>query len=437
MNKLNSLVLVNIFCLLSWGNIRAQQKYPGTKASYGFHPQKHTPAPAGYKPVFIEYVGRHASRFFTKPGADADLLKIMKDENLTPLGKRIVAVIKKIYAVQQHQYGNITLSGQDELRGIGTRMKQNYPSVWQNRGIDIVWTDELRTHQSEAAFMRGFGRYDSSKIYISSPPDSLNDALRFFKISPAYKKYEKGEFIKSKMDSLFQNPRTAEVSKEICSRVFIHYDTADAWILTQNLYDIYSIAPLMKKELAEEGWRNDDFQILGKAFTAKDLQWLDMVNTAEDFYEKGPGENINGIQVKIAAPLLADFVNSMDKAIRQPEGLDAKLNFTHAEAIAPFATIMEIPQASHTSYSVFNYAKNWHADKIMQMGSNIQWILYSNGKSYLVKVLLNEQEATLPVPTTTFPYYKWDAVKNFYTKKLRSFGIDEHTGLHEYLLHVK
>lgn len=437
MSKLNSLVISNIFCLLCWGNIRAQQKHLGTKSPYDFHLQQYTPAPAGYRPVFIEYVGRHASRFFTKPGADADLLKIMNDRNLTPLGKSILAAIKKIYAVQQYRYGNITLSGQDELYGIGKRMKQNYPSVWQNRGIDIVWTDELRTHQSEAAFMQGFGRYDSSKIHIASPPDSLNDALRFFKISPAYKKYEKGEFIKSKMDSLFQDPRTAMVSKEVCSRVFIHYDTTNAWRLTQNLYDVYCIIPLIKREIAARHWNENDFKMPGRAFTAKDLQWLDFINMAEDFYEKGPGENNNGIQVKIAAPLLAIFLNAIDTAIRHPGGLDAKLNFTHAEAIAPFATIMEIPQATHISSSVFDYAKNWQADKIMQMDANIQWILYSNGRSYLVKVLHNEQEVALPVSTTTFPYYQWEDVKRFYMDKLRSFGVDEHTDLHEYLLHVK
>ncbi|WP_197492155.1 histidine-type phosphatase [Arachidicoccus ginsenosidimutans] len=437
MNILKFFIAVNISCLLCCGNIHAQYNYAGTKSPYNFQPQNYTSAPSGYKPVFIEYTGRHASRFFTKPGADMDLLKIMEQKNLTPLGKKILIAVKKIYAVQKNEYGNITLSGKDELRGIGERMRENYPSVWQGRGVDVVWTNELRTHQSEAAFMQGFGKYDSSKIHIASPPDSLNDALRFWNISSAYKKYKKGSLIKSKMDSLLQNPRTIQVSKNICSRVFKSFDTANAWELTQNLYDLYCIYPLMKKEIAAKGWSGSDFTILAKAFTTKDLQWLDFVNMAEDFYEKGPGENINGIQIKIAAPLLADFLNSIDTAIQQPSSLDAKLNFTHAEAISPFATIMEIPQASHTSTSVFDYAKNWHAEKIMQMASNIQWILYSNGNAYLVKVLHNEQEVHLPISTTTFPYYKWKDVKDFYTKKLQSFGIDEHTDLHEYLLKLR
>lgn len=437
MSKFNSLVIANIFCLLCWGNIRAQQEYLGTKTPYNFRPQRYTPAPAGYEPVFIEYVGRHASRFFTKPGADAGLIKIMNEKSLRPLGKKILTVIQRIYAIQRNQYGNITLSGKDELRGIGQRMKRNYPSIWQGRGIDIVLTEEKRTHQSKDAFMQGFGNYDLSKIHISSPPDSLNDPLRFYKISPSYMKYEKGKFIKSKIDSLLQDPRTKKISDDVCSRVFVNYDTANAWELTQSLYDLYCITPLMKKEFAKKGWHESDFEIIAKAFTPKDLQWLDFVNMAGDFYEKGPGENIDGIQIKIAAPLLADFLNSIDKAIQRPDCLDAKLNFTHAEAIAPFAAIMEIPQASHSSNSIFAYAQNWHAAKIMQMGANIQWVLYSNGTSYLVKVLHNEQEVALPIYTTVFPYYEWEAVKHFYTDKLRSFGVEQYAGLHEYLLHIK
>lgn len=437
MNRIHRLVFAYIFCLLGWQTIHAQERYIGTKASYGFSPQKYTSPPKGYKPVFVEYVGRHASRFFTKPGSDAYLLKIMNGADRTLLGSEILIAIKRIDSIQHSQYGHITLSGRDELRGIGQRMRENYSSAWQNRGIDIVWTDEIRTHQSEAAFMQGFGKYDLSEIHLSSPPDSLNDALRFFKISPAYLKYKSGNFIKEKTDSLLQSGRSLRVSRDVCGRIFKTYDTVSSWKITNALYDMYCLLPSIKKEIAAKGWSEEAFTALHKAFSRADLQWLDIVNQAEDFYEKGPGEDINGIQIKIAVPLLADFLYSIEKEIRQPDYLDAKLNFTHAEAISPFATIMEIKQASHISSSVFDYAENWQADKIMQMGSNIQWILYSNGKTYLLKVLLNEKEVALPISTDTFPYYQWEDVYRFYTAKLKAYGVDRDTNLHDYLLGLK
>ena len=67
-------------------------------------------------------------------------------------------------------------------------------------------------------------------------------------------------------------------------------------------------------------------------------------------------------------------------------------------------------------YEVKNCYQNWETCK----ASNLQLIFYRGKKTtddILVKCLLNGQEATLPVPTTTFPYYKWTDFRNFYTKR--------------------
>ena len=38
-----------------------------------------------------------------------------------------------------------------------------------------------------------------------------------------------------------------------------------------------------------------------------------------------------------------------------------------------------------------------------------------------VVVVLNEKEATLPVKTDQYPYYKWEDVRAYYLKKLDDF----------------
>jgi hypothetical protein len=152
-------------------------------------------------------------------------------------------------------------------------------------------------------------------------------------------------------------------------------------------------------------------------FSARDLSWFNIINSASDFYEKGPAENVNGIQVTIAAPLLRDLINTTDSAIRF-RNFDAVLRFTHAEAISPLATLMGIPQASKTSNSVFTFSDVWNASEIIPMSANIQWILYSNGKSFLIRILLNEKEVNLPVETKTNPYYTWNDVRSYYLNKL-------------------
>ena len=41
-----------------------------------------------------------------------------------------------------------------------------------------------------------------------------------------------------------------------------------------------------------------------------------------------------------------------------------------------------------------------------------------NDSDVLVKVLLNGEEATLPIPTDCAPYYHWQDVKRYYLRKL-------------------
>ncbi|MBQ7426231.1 MAG: DUF5110 domain-containing protein [Prevotella sp.] len=56
------------------------------------------------------------------------------------------------------------------------------------------------------------------------------------------------------------------------------------------------------------------------------------------------------------------------------------------------------------------------------MASNIQLVFYrgDNAEDILVKPLLNGEEATLPVPTTQAPYYKWSDFYDFYTARIQN-----------------
>jgi hypothetical protein len=58
----------------------------------------------------------------------------------------------------------------------------------------------------------------------------------------------------------------------------------------------------------------------------------------------------------------------------------------------------------------------------------LQFIFYRptkgtpNADNVLVKVLLNEAEAKLPIKAYSGPYYKWSEVRKYYTDKLNSFS---------------
>jgi hypothetical protein len=65
--------------------------------------------------------------------------------------------------------------------------------------------------------------------------------------------------------------------------------------------------------------------------------------------------------------------------------------------------------------------KGWANYRIAPFGSSVQVVYYRKDKTddnILVKVLLNGQEARLPIATDCAPYYHWDDVKRYYLRKL-------------------
>ena len=455
----------------------------GTKRPYTAPVLAYTPPPAGYNPVFINYAGRHGARFLTKAGADLRVWEVLqaaeKNHSLTALGKQVMAMTEKLLAMEKDKYEQITVLGKEEQTAIGERMLYNYGGVFTGKGLEIVTTYKLRTQQSAEAFLQGFAKVPGLRRYEKAA-DSLDTVLRFYDLSPAYQRYKKSSALRLALDSLEGDKRTKEVAAHICKGLFTGPlpqvastgkgqaapkgkglrkgpGEMDPVAFADNLYDLYSVQFSLPGEMQERGYVKDSID-LGIAFGRKDLEWLDYRSGAQDFLEKGPGYDPMGIQVRVAAPLLADFIHSTDQAVRRlgsggaspgtangsptsdaspasdvSSGPDAILRFTHAEAISPFAALLGIPEAGTPAASIFGYRAHWQTESIIPLSANIQWILYTNGKDWLVKVLLNEKEAALPLKTTSFPYYRWKDLKDYYEKRLQSLHAGAGENMLEYL----
>ena len=70
-------------------------------------------------------------------------------------------------------------------------------------------------------------------------------------------------------------------------------------------------------------------------------------------------------------------------------------------------------------YEVKDCYQNWETCK----AANIQLVFYRGRKAsdpVLVKCMMNGFEATLPIATDSFPYYKWDDLRRFYVERCGS-----------------
>jgi multiple inositol-polyphosphate phosphatase / 2,3-bisphosphoglycerate 3-phosphatase len=433
-------------------------RYLATKTLYHPQQEKYALPPAGYQPVFINYIGRHGTRFLTDPKDDETLMKILSqaasEDALTSTGYRLQRMMELFEQVEKNNYGNITIRGTEEQIGIAKRMREEYPGVFKGNGLAVIATQKLRTQQSEQAFLKGLGDYPADKVNEQIPPDSLNDALTYYDISPGYKSYKKSKVVKQRLDSLGNDTTMQSVSLSMASAIFeegfikkmqsgkvevhvknktIDYTLKD---FAEDLYGIYAIHFAMLQDAAEKDIPADSLDF-GEFFNREDLQWLSFTDGAGDFMEKGPGVAPMGIQVRDAVPLLVDFINTTDNYIEHPGQSDACLRFSHAEAIAPFAALLGVPEASGWCSSIFKYDQYWQPPEIIPMSANIEWILYTDQQhNYLVKVLLNEKEVALPITTHDFPYYNWEAVKIYYVHLLEALHTGLHNNMHQYLLQL-
>ena len=91
----------------------------------------------------------------------------------------------------------------------------------------------------------------------------------------------------------------------------------------------------------------------------------------------------------------------------------------------PLVCLMDLNSFGLAIDDLESLDKNGWADyRIAPMSGNLQMIYYRkdfDDQDILIKVLLNEREATLPVPTDCAPYYHWKDVRDFYLHKLNAY----------------
>lgn len=155
-----------------------------------------------------------------------------------------------------------------------------------------------------------------------------------------------------------------------------------------SIYNLYSVAPALDAEAGV------DFK---PYVTLDEAKFLAYTQDAGDFYGKGPGITESGdVNWRMAQILLDDFFSEVDAIARGELSHAAKLRFTHAEIMIPFASILglkgttaQVPMASTYGYD----SNPWRGEDISPMAANIQWdVLRGASGGLLVKMLHNEGE---------------------------------------------
>lgn len=417
----------------------------GTKTLYKKLLKHSTPAPAGFLPVFINHVGRHGARHLTKNVesyfAYGLLLKADSAAQLSADGLKLEQMVLALQRVENNNAKSISIEGKSELEGIGERMYANYSNVFKNKAtLNVRITKEIRTKQSADAFLSGL----NEKLPNPLSPEEYNDDtdLRFYDLSPAYKKFENDVDSNEPKISFNKALHLDEINNAFTARFFkpeFKISEAQKEKFVSDIFGFTTIVYSLQTEIKQAGLEMKDIDFKS-FFTCDQLKELSILDSADEYLKKGPGANNDGIQVRVAVPLLVDFIKTSEEFIQSGK-YNAELRFAHAETIAPFAALLQIAGADKASTDIKQIDKVWKSSEGIPLSSNIQWIFYKKGNSdeYLVKVLLNEKEAHITglANSKSSPYYTWKELRAFYMKKLATLHVDLGDNMNTFLTDLK
>jgi len=372
----------------------------------------YTAPPSGYAPFYVSAYARHGSRFLIGPyqyeNPRKTLLKADSAHALTPLGREVLAVADSLARMAKGRYGELTDVGAEQHRGIAERLFRNFPEAFGgNALIEARSTPVVRcilSMMNECWVLKGLNpalrlRTDASAHDMYYMNDEYNAVTRFRKEEAARSSY--ADFAQGKLTP-------ARLMGTLFADTAYLKDHVNAAALTDQLFDL---ASNMQSH-------HVDFDLY-RLFTPEECYRLWLRNNYHWYLNYGPSPLTCGQLPFTQANLLRNFIQTADTVIASGRN-GATLRFGHEVCVLPLASLLELDDCGYSTAQADEVAVRWRNYRIFPMASNVQFAFYRSPRSprILVKVMLNEREARLPVATSTAPYYDWEAVKAYYLRKL-------------------
>lgn len=159
-------------------------------------------------------------------------------------------------------------------------------------------------------------------------------------------------------------------------------------------------------------------------FTPEDIYQFELQENAWWYVNYGPSKLNGGKRPYVQRYLLRKIIQEADSIIGTNEH-GASLRFGHETVLLPLACLLDINGFDYQTNDLETLEqKGWWARQAIPMAGNIQLIFYrknAKDKDVVFKVLHNEQEATLPIPTDIAPYYHWRDFREYYLQKIEDY----------------
>ena len=366
-----------------------------------------TAAPKGYKPFYISHFARHGARWVTSDRLETvhkGLEKAAAEELLTPRGEKLRSDFAAYYEVARVHQGELTSVGVDQERTIARRMVKRFPAVFRGKPrAEAKSTTVPRVIFSMFSFLEGLEaevrgirvERDASESFsqVLRPALNLKRRKSPSKTGGTYEDYFRESVdMDGILGRIFSDPGAALERCGINGVTFICH-----------LFDVKNGMGCLE---APQGF-------IEGIFTEEDLVAVARAGWNRLHRLLARYEGSYSARPDAAAYTLEDIIEKADEDIAGGE-VQLRLRFSHDSSVLPLAVLMDINgfgATLHSPQEAFEALPMWE----MPMGGGLQLVFFRSrrSKDILVKVLWNEAEATLPIPSFSGPYYRWTDFRSF------------------------
>lgn len=386
---------------------------------YTYDNPARTPAPAGYEAFYISHYGRHGSRWLLRQSEYTKTLalfdKAAEAGALSEFGQDVHRRLRLAWEDAEGRVGDLSPLGAEQHRQIAERMYASFPEVFRGEArIDARSTIVVRCVLSMAAFCGRLQQLNPALDITREANLRTTRILNFFNtqatpdLDEEYLELTKSARWKA-ADEAFRADRLHP--ERLKSQLFSDADYAAGVDGPELMQLLWAFA--VNEQDTRSGIRFDD------VLTPDELYAVWECVNYRYYQQRGPGELNRGYATHYATVLLDDIVARADSALRRGEPA-ADLRFGHDGNLMPLTALMGLEGCADTADDPDRIAEVWQDFRISPMAANVQLIFYRKPGSgeVLVKMLHNERDVAVPLPTDSAPYYRWDDLRRYFSERI-------------------
>ena len=395
---------------------------PGSKAL--------TPAPKGMKAVYLSHYGRHGSRYMSKTKEYDHLFDVLDKarrlDKLSPLGLDVLGRVERIRREADNRTGELTPLGVAQHREIARRMTERYPELLGNRHAEVLAQSTLavRCILSMHAALMELQRLNP-RLSVSADAGIRQQHYMNFTDRQLIKNITTIDSRQCFSDLCLRHLCWQRPVGQLFSDTAYVAQAVDGERLNYYLFRMASNVQNMELR---------DSLTLYDLFTPDELYHNWLMNNAFWFLGYGRTPLTGSLQPYTQRHLLRQIVSDADSCLRLPHPA-ASLRFGHDTVLLPLVCLLDVDGYGQSIGSLDSLeARGWVDYRVFPMAGNLQLVFYRHPRHHgsdgvLVKVLLNEREATLPLTPVTGPYYRWADVRRYCLQLLSRFDSAEENTL--------